>query len=292
MLTVTVPQGLGDIWWVYTRLAPYKESITFRVIDPNDAPRSIVRRAESTIGALRYVEKLEYVYYRHGRDDGWLYEKRPLKPLIEAARTPQGTAWCANPWLEAGVPLEEIEPDEPVFWDLPVPRQPVPKLFPGSFLVAYASGDSVRHRTICEKVWPPEAWASVVERVCYNHGVGTSVPVVVLGSDFDWPVTALISEELRNKGFRVASMSDVPLNQIAWLMENAAGFVGYQSGLSILAEAAGVPAQAIVYFPRIARMGDAWVRPERRGTTAIQCFDFSQDPITVADRVVFPKLAK
>ena len=281
---MVVPQGVGDIVWCYQLLKPHADRITFQVIDTPGTPRTINRRAELTIGALPGVT-LEYVPFPDDAPRDWITQPFPFVPALAKARKGETISWCCNGWLEASVPLEKIDPTTAVAWDLGVIPKPAHGLTAGKYLAVYVSGDAVRHRTLGEKVWSEDEWVRFVDRVAYRHGVGTRVPVVLLGSSFDYPVTASIADQLRRKGFKVTTETDVPLAELFWILHNAASFLGYQSGLNVFAEAAGCPHQAIVYFPRLTGLLDNWVRPDRRKPSVFQYFYFNEDCDHVANRI-------
>lgn len=290
-----VPQGIGDVFWVWQKLrhVPGVEEIEFVVYRVAGAGHElIVRRAEAVIGALPKVAAVHY--YAVPGAPPWVAECRPLTQVLPAAAAAgpvsdgwNGPGWAANAWLESGINLERIDPSLPVSWDTGVTAEPVAGVEPGRYLVVYASGDTARNATLAERVWPAEGWARLADRVCYGAGVGTDLPVVLVGAAFDYPVLGAVADGLARRGFKTGILVDLPLPRLLGLFANAWGFLGYQSGLNILAATVGAR-QHIVYFPRIGRMGATWVRPEHRADGRFTWSTFDTDPDETAARIRFP----
>jgi hypothetical protein len=286
-LALTVPQGIGDIVWVWQKAAglPGVDSIAFRVIETEGAPTITSRRADAVIRQLPMVADVDYLAVdRYPRWTAALTQMAEVLPDAAAGRHP---GWAANPWLENGFNLEVIDPTLPVRWDLGVEPRPVDGLTAGRYLALYVSGDTARHATLYEAIWPVEKWATLADRVCYNAGVGTTLPVVLVGAAYDYPILQAVGDLLRKKNFKTALAVELPLPELLWLLGRSWGFVGYQSGLSVLAAAVGAH-QHIVYFPRLVRLGATWVRPEHRADGRFTYSTFAMPPQEVAGRVRFP----
>lgn len=277
-----VPQGVGDVFWIWRKLYPYYDEIRFTVIDTGDLPRPVARRAEPTIRSLPKVTSVDYERVKPWPD--WVSRKVPLAallPEIDAGRRP---AWAVNPWLESGIPLEAVDPKLEVAWDVPLPVRPIKELADPKCLAVYLSGDTVRHGDH-ERPWSIDQWVQFVDRVCYFNGVGTSVPVVLIGAAFDYPVTARTADELNRRGFRTTVLNDLELGELVWLFANAKVFLGYQSGLNVVCDAAG-GRQCMLYYPRYVPVGATWVHPARRTPEHFTYHSFAAHPEAVARTVL------
>jgi hypothetical protein len=281
VFTAVVPQGIGDIVWVYQKLAPLCAGIRFRVTEFGGDRPDVERRALATIAALPKVVGVETV--RVQIYPPALEERRRLTDLLPDLATGAGVYFAANPWLEAGAPLESIDPDLPVAWDLGVtPVRPVG--LPERYVVLYVSGDAARHATLCEKVWPVAAWVRLVECLAAAGKIDPAAEVVVIGAGFDAPVTLELTERVRGLGFAARAVYDLDLARLLGLFAGADLFLGYQSGLNVLAGSVGAN-QFMMYFPRIAPMGCAWVRPEHRTDGRFRYGSFDATPEAIARTV-------
>lgn len=273
-----VPQGIGDVFWVYRLFSPLCDELVFHIIDTDPhQSRPVVHRAAPFISALPKVSKVHF--YRTSWPD-WISERRTTSGVLPALRRGERVGFSANTWLEGGVPLERIDPAHPVDWSVVWPSTPVAGLERNGYLAVYVSGDAARHKNLGEKVWPPEAWARAVDRVCYCGGVGTGLPVVLIGALFDLPVLNTVADDLRLAGFTVRVETGLSPPEVFWFLGNARLFVGYQSGLNAIADAAGAR-QLMIYFPRIQRMADSWVIPRHRldGSFRFATFDDTADDV-------------
>lgn len=279
-VAVTVPQGVGDIWWVHQKLHPHFPSLHYRVLDLGGQVSPIVRRAEPFVRTWPGVAGVSY--HAAATLPAWFHARDPVdRVLAQVAEGRPDVGYSVNGWLEDGVPLEQLDA-RPVARDLPLPQAPLADLTPGRYVLAYASGDTVRHKHLGTRVYTPEQWVRLLDRVYRHAGLGREYPLVLTGAAFDYPLMGLLATLLRKAGYRSRLACDHAPAAVYWLLANCWGFVGYQSGLNVLADNLGTR-QLMLYFPSLKRMGDTWVHPARRATHFRWGY-FDEDPAAVAER--------
>lgn len=283
--TVVVPQGLGDIVWVYQKLAPFCDELLFRMVEFGNGREGIERRSVALIRDLPKVIGIDTVHVTEYPPQ--MTVRRPVAMVLDDLRAGVGAALAINPWLENGDPLESIDPSLPVQWDLGV--EPVrPDGLPDKYSVLYVSGDTERHAELCSRVWPVEEWVTLTSLLNANDEIGENV--VLLGASFDRVITDKLGDALGELGFTTITKRDLPLAELLGLFAGAELFVGYQSGLNVLAGAVGAR-QLMIYFPQYGIMSDSWVRPEHRGTGRFTSATFDRTPVEVAELLTDNRLS-
>lgn len=286
--TVVTPPGVGDAIWVYQKLAPYFDTLTFRMVEYGGGPRALKRRAEGLIRGLSKVSAVEYVVDDVLRAE--LATHKPLAAVLTDLRAGKMTTYAVNPALEAGVYLEDIDPGSEVMYDyVPVGARPPGTGDPKTFIVLYVSGDSVRHAHYGEEVWTPDRWVRFVVQLFSKHQLDRhKVGVTLVGAGFDHPVVGYLYTELERRGFGCMAFYDLPMADLTWLFANCRLFAGYQSGLNVVADAVGAY-QTMVYFPQCAPVGATWVKPAHR-RDRFRYDTFAASPEAVASRAVLAPL--
>jgi hypothetical protein len=261
-IIATVPQGVGDIFWCYQKLKPHADEITFRIAVLDDKCQ-VQRRAENIIRELPGVRDIQLKKLAN-RDYTRLISGRFDLPLILQRlghRSEITIDYSVNHQLDNGVPLEKID-SLPVMYDIPASLQEYP--ISGPFVLMYASGStadaSVRKRL---HLWTPRQWADLANTISNRSGL----PVYFIGAEFD----AAVMREIKMHNPRVGLIIQPPAAQLFWLLKNASAFVGYQSGLSILADNFNTR-QLIVYFHTLRNMRDSWVKPQNRNDLFRFCY--------------------
>jgi ADP-heptose:LPS heptosyltransferase len=112
-------------------------------------------------------------------------------------------------------------------------------------------------------LWTAQQWADLANTISNRSGL----PVYFIGAEFD----AAVMREIQKHNPRVGLIIQPPAAQLFWLLKNASAFVGYQSGLSILADNFNTR-QLIVYFHTLRNMRDSWVKPQNRNDLFRFCY--------------------
>jgi hypothetical protein len=101
----------------------------------------------------------------------------------------------------------------------------------------------------------------------------------LIGAEFDRDVMNRICARHPD----IISICQLPPSRLFSVLKHAAFFIGYQSGMSILADNLGIR-HLIIYFDKLKAMRDSWGHPHRRATHFRHCL-FS-DGIDHAAKIV------
>jgi hypothetical protein len=263
---IEVPQGLGDIFWVYRKVLPYFDVINFKInILPTEDPKA--RKVQRRSGALfNNFPKVNKVTTKEVSLEDYrvLINSTPrLKSIIEKGDS--DFAFICNRWLEQGNYLENLDKDLDVAWDFELPLKST-KL-PAEYIVLYASGDT---RHLNKKVWHPMQWALLAHEYLaaksFQH-----YEVILVGASFDLPVMESIKGYLKELGVPTSIQIDLKMEILCYIIKNAQCFLGYQSGLNVLTDHLDTK-QLMVYFDSLPDMKDSWVKPSNRGKFAYTNF--------------------
>lgn len=277
-LRVECDQGVGDLLWALELLLPHNNVELYVPVGRKDLP-PVARRAEGILRAVPGVTGVHYVPVDHRPN--FLRTKVPLAEVLPRLLAGERVGWSPNPYLNEGVPLEDLAVGGKVRWDLELPREPAPGLAPGSFTVLYVSGDTTPARTHGANVFAVETWADVVARAYAAAGLGAETPVVLVGAAYDLAVQQSLAALLHRHGLKTAQEVDLSLGRLMTLFDRCRGLLTYQSGLGVLADMAGAR-QVWVNFDWLKGMKDCWVRPAHRGDRFVYRY-FDDPPEAVAD---------
>lgn len=256
-IIATVPQGVGDIFWCYQKLKPHCEKISFRIaVVGNSDP--IQSRAENIIASLPDVlsvsltvlNRADYAALINGVFD--LSKIQRIRNADEIAIN-----YSVNKKLDNGVRLEDID-QYPVMYDIDLVKKP--SEFDFKYAAFYVSGSTSNSHTAKKLgLWDAKMWASIIKKI--------KIPVVLIGAKFDKD----IMYEIKKLCPEIQIIIQLEPERLFSVIGNASFFVGYQSGLNILADNLGVK-QLIVYFDHLEKMKDSWVHPDRRETHFNYCY--------------------
>jgi len=90
------------------------------------------------------------------------------------------------------------------------------------------------------KNWPVERWAALGEEI---FGLDPAVRVLLVGGEADYAQLARLREAWRGRAVHTAQ--DVPLPELAAILQQVRLFLGHDSGVSHIAAAAGAPSLLI-----------------------------------------------
>jgi hypothetical protein len=272
-LHLEVPQGVGDAYWAVQVFARHAARLDLTVLCVGDDP--IQRRAEpflkllGAVGSVRYrrVEPAEYDRVAATRWDAGAI-------LARARAGERGPfPYACNRPLEQGVRLEDLAGRLAVEWE-PAVRWEDPAPPARDYAVAYVSGSRPAY------AWPPARWADLVAGIWSRHRLAW--PIVLLGADYDRAALEDVRAGLALRGLDATLRAGGPAAVATGLIRGARLFVGYQSGLNVLADRFDVP-QLMVYFPHLRRMLYSWCKPGHRESGTFQAATFDEGPHAVLD---------
>jgi len=249
-VTLNVCQGIGDTFWVYQKLAPYVNGIHFRIAHVRHVSHKLMSRAEGFIRMWPKTLSVTSFMTTHEAynmlSQGQFYVPRVLQNL--------GPSWYAcNSHLEQGVRLEDIDPHYPPQETVPLQLEPIH--VPPRYIAVYVSG-TTDDGPLATKMgtWSEVQWVEFLERI---H---SSVPFLFLGASYDQPILERLA---RRFGSEVEI--DRKPTQVLYMLKHCDFFVGYQSGLNVLADNLDVR-QLMLYFPYLQPMLYTWCKRQNAGT--------------------------
>lgn len=284
---VTVPPGIGDVFWVHRKLLPHVAGVHCTLATTGGSDSPVERRAQAAVASWPGVLSVSYARVSQAEFDAGLAGPPPLTEVLTGRYR---GVYAVNRPLERGTPLEAIDPG-PVAWDAGLPLAlPDVDLPAGRYLLVYVSGDAERHKTMVDRVWSPPEWEHFVRELLARYVTDPRLPVVLVGAEFDRPALMVVRNAVargRRCPIHLRIGPDPPaLNR---LLKDCWAFAAYQSGLSILADHLGAW-QVMLYFPRLRDMGYSWVRPEHRGRR-FNWRLFSESPVAAAADLRLPPVS-
>ncbi|MGI0149507.1 MAG: hypothetical protein ACREDF_08265 [Thermoplasmata archaeon] len=289
-VTLNVLQGIGDIFWVYQKFAPYVDRLRFKIMwidgqNPVLASRALpfVRALPKVVSAEMFTSAERYAAVERLRV--------PISGILDQMynRGDQAFDYSCNAALEDGVRLEAIDPDYAVEETVQLERSraDVPFL---DWLTVYVSGLSENQDWINEgTVWTVQSWARFVELV--RGRLDFALPVVIIGASYDRGVSTNLETLLRARGIETAICTDLQPGEVFDILGRGRLFLGYQSGLNVLADNLGSP-QIMLYSPKLRKMARSWPKWTSIERGLYQFGFFSESPEEVAGRISIKRLIR
>jgi hypothetical protein len=204
----------------------------------------------------------------------------------------------ANSHLEAGYRLEQWLPDLPTVYHYEMKIEPhagaadvLYPITPEPFVLVYASSmGSVK----AWNGWQAPDWANFM--LLLRQRVA-DVPFVLTGAPWDAQLGAYVEQTARSAGLRITNLiGKTHIGSTLRLMQRAAYFVSFPSGLGILANVINVPA-TMLYPPQIKNIMGTWADPETLKSNRFkeclfcppeQLVGWLQDAYKLKDHLVLP----
>lgn len=275
-ISVEVPQGVGDIWWIHQKLYPYYDKINYDILILDDKC-PLQKRSAGFVELFPNVGNVKYklvtqAYY----DDTWdsYYD---IGLVMEAGKS-QVVQYACNLPLEHGVRLEAIDPGYDVSWHI-APRCDYCPLAFDKFITLYVSGSVSK----IAEAWKPQQWSELVRKLYWRYGL--SYPVVLIGAGFDLAMVHETQRLLRSNGLKTEAYISAYPGNVCYIIKKSLMFIGYQSGLSVLADSVNTP-QIMMYLPKLKSMLYSWAKQENIGSKLYQAFLFSQSIDSVLESYV------
>lgn len=240
MIQVGVPPGVGDVYWVLTKLKAYKAANGGRPV------RLLVQACGALDRAGQWREMVDFV------DDLRFYPFKPDRAALETGlgRLPTGAPilW-PNAVVDKGQPLASWLPELALDLSFPVKTTPFPG---GSRTVLYVSSDGINRAWMSHL--PAGYWYDVVAEL--NKAVGR---VTIIGAKWDAPFFERWLREAPRPLDVENLVQGTTLMQVADILKAARFFVGVISGLTILANHLRTPCTAIYPTAHLDAFPRTWV---------------------------------
>jgi FkbM family methyltransferase len=247
IVSVNSVQGIGDLMWVYRKIAPYVDGIKFNILIT--APHPVQMRSKSFLWTL---PKCKGVSFRLAQP--WFYEEvaHGKYTLGELFTGKKEFVYAVNKWLEDGVQIDDIEPDTKVLWNIGLESTPVKDL-PEKYLLVYASGSS-RHDGTFQLT--TSDWVTMILDAADQLDVDD---IVFTGAAYDEWKTDEIIDAIGDRADCYKLFNEI--RETMYVIQNAKYFIAYQSGLCMLSEEFGIPT-FMIWSPQLDRMKTSWMRKE------------------------------
>ena len=273
---VKVPQGLGDIFWVYRKLFPVFDELHFYIciLDQDDP---VQKRSADLFTSLEKVKSVQTELVDKSVYRRVINGKFRLRHILKDYESGEiHFEYGCNRWLEIGRKLEDIDPESPPQWDLDLPLEKFSTAPDNPYNLLYVSGHT---RHLGNEAWSIDQWVELVHG--YYDELNLTLPVHLIGADYDVEVQQEIKEKLESVGLQGVSLyTSLPMPQLCWLIKHAEVFIGYQSGLNILADHLNTR-QLMVYFNQLCKMTDTWVKPVNRVNGNFNHMLFKESPTKI-----------
>ena len=255
-LTVQVPQGLGDIFWVYQKLAPYFEQLNFRITLTED--NDISRRSENWLSLLPKTGSVKGIICPSEEYQNLIESKISVRDiLLKWENGERFVQYSCNKYLEEGIRIDEID-DYLIDTNVPILSKPFELPF-DKYTTFYVSGSTKPNVMRSHGVWDVEKWIEFLKLVYAKMNI--NYPVIVIGANFDEDVVLDVKQRLYQSGVPVESYIQIDPSHVCHILKNTKLFVGYQSGLNIIADNLDVP-QIMLYFQILDKMQYTWCKRE------------------------------
>jgi hypothetical protein len=245
-MKVKVMQGIGDILWVHQKLFNLADEFEYSIqIIPNDISTRLQTRSVEFVKTWPKVKSVGVEIVSASDYEMQWKREWSTKDLIDG----KISHFSLNRWLEQGKKLEDLDSHK-IEWsiDIPVEEHPVDS----KFCCLYVSDDNKGYG----ECWSIEDWASIFENV--------QVPIYILGASYEKQTMLDLYDTLKNDMKKLCRIyMDYKPQQVCYMLKNCDFFVGWQSGLNILADQFKTK-QVMVYLDWVYPMKDAWVNPENR----------------------------
>lgn len=269
-ITLHVPQGVGDCFWPYQKFYPYFDQINFHIGVGSQHP--LESRAMPFMLTWPKVGKVDLV--RQGME---AYARYPMRPILSQYCSDQGVSapipYACNAPLEQGIRIEDIDPGFPPAFGIPLTMAEME--LPPEFVTLYVSGSKG------PGIWSDLDWVQCMIQLYARYSwTYSGLPIRMIGAGYDVGTVNHITGVLQAMGFRALSFIDLPAANVNYLLSRTKFFVGYQSGLNVLADNLGTP-QLMMYFIHLDRMRYTWCQPGHVEKRIFNAFLFSQSPAAV-----------
>lgn len=255
-ITISTVQGLGDIFWVYQKVAPYFDRIHLQILIVDDSP--VQKRADEWVRLFPKVGVVSFRLVQPMQYHILAKAKFPLHSIIDQWRKGiDNIPYSVNAFLESGTRIDEIDGGSSVDIGINLPTEHVDVPFP-EYLCLYVSGamKQLNHHTL--GAWNIDSWVELIEKMYARYN--KRLPVVLVGANFDIEAIEELKPRIQRR-LNVDCQSYVQFKpaQVIDIIKKANVFVGFQSGLNIIADNYNVR-QVMIYFNMLKDMSYTWCK--------------------------------
>lgn len=252
---LSVPSGMGDILWVYRKVAPHVDRINFFInYHTDDIVSPKIRLWPQRLPKVELVlHKLVSIddYYKLTESSVSLSE------VVHRAQSnePSSVNYCVNYWLQKGINLEKIDL-APVEWHfkLDIPTNINANVWTNSYI--FYVPEMPRH-IVEQGYWTLEKWEQFILGFLEKYGTKN---VSIVGTMYDLGTLRALRKRINEKGIQANVISNMNPVEVVRAARNCKFFVGFQSGIGVLADHLGAN-QLMLYMPQMESMMNTWCIP-------------------------------
>lgn len=286
-ITLNVCQGVGDIFWVYQKFAPYFDRIDFNILLTEFSPRQ--QRANQIIKILPNVVNVNFKQVPYTEYDSVANGVFHMPEIMQKHHAGEREFnYSCNKLLEEGHRIELIDPAYPIEETVPLPTKEIPMSVYSQvgYICLYVSGDT-RDESARKNlgVWEAATWIRLIETIFMKQQV--ILPVVVVGASIDADIVQNLESLIKSRNIMVTTYIDLEPANLFYVLKNCKLFVAYQSGLSIIADNLDVP-QIMLYYPKLHKMLYAWAKKNNIKNKTYQAAIFSQPIVEIVNNLRLP----
>jgi hypothetical protein len=284
-ISVTTAQGLGDIYWAYQKLAPYFSQINFNIASFEGDTYKTATRAVDWMKCFPKVNQIQIKKIAVAQADALFHQYARIMDALEAYQRQEEVFYVQGQWLAEGVRLENIDPGSKIEWDFELLHESYSLPF-SEYTILYVSGAGETAPVLKadhHQLWELYKYVELLEGIYRKYD--KNWPVVILGAYWDKLVEEPLKKILTERGFNNCSVFEQHPLYVIDMIKNAKLYIGYQGGMSCIADQMGIP-QIMLYYPHIAPMIFSWCKPQHirntyYGTT------FANSPQKIVEELAF-----
>jgi hypothetical protein len=262
-LTINGCQGVGDLTWCVQKFYPYVDEININICYVHgNAQDKHNNRAVEFVKLLPKVNKIGMKQISEASYQKLASARFSMKDILENLSSDQEYDYACNGPLEKGTRIEEIDPEYLPAKKIEVKCVECPLAFlPKQFVTVYVSGATLHDKAIEKhKLWSVLEWFKFIALL--GKKFNFYYPIIIIDASYDRDVALQLEYMLKRNGFpHVHTYIDACPMNITYILRESILFIGYQSGLNILADMLDTK-QIMIYFPYLEPMLYTWCKKE------------------------------
>ena len=265
-ITLNVPQGVGDILWVYQKFYDHVDRINFNIIVTQHQYNENSKLRDRSVNFIKLLNKVNNInllvkpssYYHQVSNSTY-----DMKDILDKN---QPSDYSCNHALEKGVRIEDIDEKYSVHHNIHINQDNNNSILKEktdkSYIVLYVSGSTLnKDAQRKNSLWSIVQWCQFIDLFFDHHNLSKKeYDIVIIGANYDMLVVSKINEILRLR-YSVLNFIDLNPFDLISIIKNSFYFIGYQSGLNVIADIYDVP-QIMVYFPYLENMLYSWCKKD------------------------------
>ena len=268
-ITIKTVQGVGDVFWVYQKLYNHFDIINL-IICVVDLNCPVQKRVLPFLKLLPKVKKFKLELVSSNYYDNLAKIKKTIPELLNEwnHNNKNVIEYAVNKWLEDGVRINEIdsysvlENVSLIYEETNIPYKSK------EYIILYISGNKI------SKEWQPEKYATLIHNTFLNNK--NKYPIILLGAEYDRNHLLIAGNILTQNNYEENYFIDKPFENVIYVIKNARYFIGYQSGLSILADNYDIP-QTMLYFNFLGDVMYSWPKQKNIDSNIYNAFKFNEN---------------